>query len=580
MRTVRELILDAWSALGFKAALGDGITPPQPSAAWYPPLWTGETHHRRLTAYHLLAAYDSNSARRFRQALGSEQGSVREYGDAHVINRTILAAVLGDEQAITVEGTDDDGEDGTATKAQDWYRQWWTDERGPLKQHRTERRAIKFGNGVYTLGWDPTAGRPRLRDYDPACYFPAWQDGDEEFPSRVHLAWEIDDPQQRTVIRRITWDLRDSGAERDYPWREQTTRLVCYLSDALFVLDHARRGETIDDLDPAGATYRTDDQGEIRDRDLGIDFVPVISLTNTIDDGDGWGEPSIMAITQVLDDLSQTDSDVQASAATAAKPVLLIPGLTGDDSLSYAPGEVISGGDGVATILDTSKALDALLKQVDSLSHRMTVNARVPDALLGRVAPSEVPSGLALALSFGPLVAMIAEMRLARAEKYRLLFEFARRLALAGGAKDVPDDDSPVSMEFGAYLPSDKAGTVELVRQLLGGPGEQPVIPVETAVALLVDAGFAIDDAEAMVELLRRQDYAAATKLLDATGDEEAVRELLHTGKLPDLSGPPPEPPQGMPAPGVPAQTPPGQQPAGTPAQPPQGAANQGGSNT
>ena len=568
MRTVRELILDAWSALGFKAAMGDGITQPQPSAAWRPPLWTGETHHRRLTAYHLLEAYDSNSARRFRQALGAEQGDVREYGDAHVINRTVLAAVLGDEQAITVEGADDDGENGAPTRAQDWYRQWWTDERGPLKQHRTERRAVKFGNGIYTLGWDPVAGRPRLRDYDPATYFPAWQDGDEEFPSRVHLAWEVDDPQQRTVIRRITWDLRDSGTERRYPWREQPTGLACYLTDATFVLDHARQGETIDDLDPASATYRTDAQGEIRDRDLGIDFVPVISVTNTIDDGDGWGEPSIMAITQILDDLSQTDSDVQASAATAAKPVLLIPGLTGEDSLSYAAGEVISGGDGVATILDTSKSLDALLKQVDSLSHRMTVNARVPDALLGRVAPSEVPSGLALALSFGPLVAMIAEMRLARDEKYRLLFEFARRLALAGDGKDVPTDDAAASMEFGAYLPSDKAGTVELVRKLLGTGGEQPVIPIETAVSMLVDAGFAIDDAEQMVELLRKQDYATAARLLDATGDEEAVRELLHTGRLPDLSGPPPEPPQGMPTPAVP-----GQQPAApTTNQPPPGA--------
>ncbi len=555
MRTVRELIVDAWTALGFKAAMGDGITPPQ-STAWRPPIWTGEDNQRRLTAYMLLEAYDRGAARRFRQSLGAEQSDVREYGDAHLLNRTVMAAVLGDEQAITVDGADDDGENGAPTRAQQWYREWWTAERGPLKQHRTERRAVKLGNGIYALGWDPTAGRVRLRDYDPGQYFPVWSDTDDEFPSRVHIAWQREDITDRTIIRRITWDLRpaDDGAERRYPWRDEPTNLACYLTDAVFTLDHAQ-GATIDDLDPASAVYREDAQGLIRDRDLGVDFVPVISITNTIDDGDGWGEPSIMAITQILDDLSQTDSDVQASAATAAKPVVIMSGASlGDGRLAYAPGEVLEAGDGTATIMDTSRSLDALLKQIDSLSHRMTVNARVPDALLGRVAPSEVPSGLALALSFGPLVAMIAEMRLARADKYRILFSFARRLALAGDAKDVPDDDSPARMEFGSYLPSDKAGTVELVRGLLGGPGEQPVIPVETAVALLVDAGFAIDDAEAMVELLRRQDYAAAAKLLDATGDEEAVRELLHTGKLPDLSGPPPEPPAGMPAPGVPPQ--------------------------
>ncbi|WP_256789829.1 hypothetical protein [Frankia sp. AvcI1] len=542
MRTMKELILDAWSALGFKQALGDGLSPAQ-STVWRPPLWVGEEHHRRLTSYMLLEAYDRNSARRFRQQLGAETADVREYGDAHLLTRTVTAAVLGDEQNITVEGADEDGEDGAPTRAQTWYRDWWTAERGPLKLHRTERRAVKLGNGIYTLGWDPVAGRARLRDYDPGMYFPAWQDGDEEFPSRVHLAWEIDSPD-RTVIRRITWDLRaaDDGVLRSYPWRDAPTALVCYLTDATFALDHAR-GQTVDDLDPSAAVYRVDAQGEIRDRDLGIDFVPVINITNTIDDGDGWGEPSTMSITQILDDLAQTDTDLQAAAATSAKPVLILSGASlGDDRLAYAPGEVLEAGDGTATILDTSRSLDALLKQLDSLSRRASVNGRVPDALLGRVSPAEVPSGLALALGFGPLISMIKEMRLARAEKYRLLLEFSRRLALAGGAPDVPDD-APAELTFGAYLPQDKAAAVELVRSLIGAGGETPVIPVETAIGMLVDAGFAIDDAEATMALLRRQDYAAATRLLDATADKDAVRELLRSGELPDLAGPAPEPP-------------------------------------
>ncbi len=564
MRTVRELIVDAWTALGFKASLGDGITAPQ-SSVWRPKIWTGEDNARRLTSYMLLESYDRNAARRFRESLGGEVADVREYGDAHLLTRTVTAAVLGDEQSITVEGADEDGEDGAPTRAQTWYRKWWDDERGPLKLHRTERRAVKLGNGIYTLGWDPVAGRARLRDYDPGMYFPAWQPGDEEFPSRVHLAWEIDSPD-KTIIRRITWDLRpaDDGVPRTYAWRDTPTPLVCYLTDATFALDNAR-GQTVDDLDPSTAVYRIDAQGEIRDRDLGIDFVPVISVTNTIDDGDGWGEPSILSITQILDDLAQTDTDLQAAAATSAKPVLILSGASlGDGRLAYAPGEVLEAGDGTATILDTSASLDALLKQLDSLTHRSSVNGRVPDALLGRVSPADVPSGLALALGFGPLISMIKEMRLARAEKYRLLFEFARRLALAGGAPDVPDD-TPAELTFGAYLPQDKTAAVELVRSLIGAGGETPVIPVETAIGMLVDAGFAIDDAEASIALLRRQDYAAATRLLDATADKDAVREMLRTGKLPDLAGPAPEPPQPVVV----------QAAGGTPPQPGQGPAAQ-----
>lgn len=584
MGIVKELILDVWSFLGFKQAMGDGLTAPT-SAAWRPPLWTGEENHRRLTGYHLLEAYDRNTARRFRESLGGEVSDVREYGDAHLLNRVVMAAVLGDKQTITVPGaekkpTGDEDTDTTRAQleaAQTWYRDWWKSERGPLKLHRTERRAVKLGNGIYTLGWDPGAGRVRLRDYDPGMYFPAWRDDDEEFPSRVHIAWQIDDPQNRTIIRRITWDLRDAddGAERTYPWRDQPTPKVCYLTDATFVLDHAR-GQTIDDLDPDTAAYRTDDDGPVRDRDLGIDFVPVVSITNTIDDGDGWGEPTISAVAQVLDDLSQTDTDIQAAGATAAKPVVIVSGASlGGERLAYAPGEVLEVGDGAATILDTSSALDALIKQSERLEDRMSVNARTPAALLGKVAPSDVPSGITLALGMGPLGPMIEEMRLARGDKYELLYTFLRRMSLAGGAKNVPAVDVPAQLAFGSFLPQDKAAAVDLVRKLIGGPGDTPLVPLELAAGILIGAGFDVDDAQEMVRLIRRQDYAAALRLLDATGDEEAVRELLHSGDLPDLSGPPPEPPAGMP---VPAQTPPGQQPPGTPAQPPQGAANQGGS--
>lgn len=576
MRTVRQLILDAWSALGFKRTLGDGIDLPEGS--WLPPSWTGEENQRRLIAYQLLEAYDRQSARRFRTALGltAGQSDVREYGDPHLLNRTILAAVLGDTQTVTVPGADDetdlgaaDGSSGTAlAAAQDWYRQWWDDERGPLKMHRCERRAVKLGNGVYVLGWNPDVGRVRLRDYDPGWYFPAWQPDDEEFPSRVHIAWQVEQPGQepgQVTIRRITWDLRDAddGVPRTYLWNDKPTLKTCYLTDATFTLDVAKRA-TVDDLTAGSAVYRTDEQGEIRDRDLAVDFVPVVNLTNTIDDGDGWGEPATAAVAQIIDDLSQTDTDIQAAGATAAKPVVFISGATlGDQRMMYAPGEVLEIGDGNATILDTSRSLDALLKQAANLEHRLSVNARVPDAILGRVSPADVPSGIALALSFGPLAAMVGEMRLARDEKYRLLFKFARRLSLAAGAPDVPPNDTPAEMTFGPYLPQDEQAAIERVRALYGGAGERPVVSLETAVATLIEAGLPIEDAEDEARRIRMEDYVNAVQLLAAT-DKTAVRELLNTGEPPDLSGPPPEPPPTLvPAPG---QAPPGrQQPAGQP---------------
>lgn len=563
--TARTLVVDAWSSLSHHRAIGDGHDTPS-TRAWAPPLWTGIEHHRRLTAYHLLESYDRDMARRFREAMGyAEQREIREYGDAHALNRSVLSAVMGASQALVVPGaTPADGKDNTAlATAQAWYRTWWDLERGPVKQLRTERRAVKLGNGIVTLGWDPTAGRVRLRDFDPGQYFPVWRDGDEEFPSRVHLAWEICDPVTGYAqsIRRITFDLRDAddNVKRSYQWRTGTTLTTCYLTDATFPLNQTS-GADVDTLDPVKAVYRKDAAGEVLNRDLRIDFIPVVSIANTVDDGDGWGEPTVASVAQILDDLSQTDTDLQASAATAAKPVVFVSGAAlADGKLAYEPGMVIEAGDGAATLLNTANSLDALMKHDDALLDRLAVNTRVPASVLGRVSPAEVPSGIALALSFGPLDSLVSEMRLPRTEKYRLIYRFTRRIALVNGGTDVPASEAPCDMVFGPYLPQDRAAAVSAVRELLGTAGEPAAISLETAVAMLVAAGVPIDDAKAEVALIRRTNYLAAVQFSDASGDRVAVRELLNDGELPDMSGPPPElpkPPVPVP-PAPPAATPP-----------------------
>lgn len=553
LRGVRELVLDAWSALSHKRAVGDGIDAAG-GRAYRPPLWTGEEHHRRLTAYHVLEAYDRSTARRFREAMtGAQQADVREYGDAHALNRTVLDAVLGETQALRVPGAaPEQGEpDRKLADAQSWYQDWWKLERGPLKQRRAELRAVKLGNGVLVLGWDPRAKRVRLREYDPGCYFPAWRDDDDEFPSKIHLAWEIADKVtgEAIALRRITFDLRPlpDGETRNYPWRAGPSSEACYLTDLTWKLG-APAGGHVDDLDPAKAAPRVDDAGPVVDRDLGVDFVPVISLANTVDDGDGWGEPTAAPIAQILDDLSQTDTDLQASAATAAKPVVFAANVSlASGKVAYEPGMIFDVGDGNATLLNTANSLDALLKQQDALLDRLAVNARVPASVLGRVSPAEVPSGIALALSFGPLSALIGSMRLARAEKYQLLFAFARRLTIAAKV-DAPASDALCDMVFGPFLPVDRTAAVAAVRELIGTAGEPPVISLETAIAMLVAAGLPIAQAKDEIALIRRTNYLAAVQLGDATGDRAAVRELLAKGDLPGLSGPPPELPQPAPS--------------------------------
>lgn len=584
--TDRELIFDAWTSLSFKRSLGGR----RQGISWQAPTWVGD-HARRLSAYTILQAFLDNSGREF---LGDTSRDAREnhreYGDAALVRDTVVAALLGEEWEIVTEGAEDFIEqvpDGASAEVkarsreaqpahdlQDWYRVWADQERFGLKLIETERNAEGLGDGVYTLGWSADKKRVRLRVWDPGFYFPVLRDGNEDdFPERVHIAWELPSDPGTTIkrVRRLTWDLVDGEAYTPgYDGAESTTK-HCLYSDAIYSFDSMKA--TPDDFSSGTAEFQTDADGEINQRDLGIDFLPVVHVPNTVSILNHFGQSVLSKVLQVLDDLANADTDLSKAAATTGFPPVALKGASlGDNEATYGPGQVweLPGDSSGLDVIDTSRSLDALLKYVDSLTERLSVNGRLPAALLGRVKPSEVPSGVALALSFGPLRSMIEEMRLVRDEKYPVLFRFVRRMAQAAGQADVPKgaEDAVTRIAFGSYLPTDRGTVVDTVTKLL----TSHIISQETAVRMLVeDGGLPIDDATEEVQRIREQDFDAAVKLLDALGNEDVVWEFLNRKRPPQESPPPRTSPgdQGQPA-NVPLpQANGGQLPPATPGAPP-----------
>jgi hypothetical protein len=591
-----ELIFDSWTAMSFKRALGGKQ---QPGLSWAAPSWVGD-HERRLLAYKVLQSYADNSARVFLST--TDQNVIdqhREYGDASLIVNQIVAALLGETQDIVVPEADDydpEGDDTTgatpaeqsstsakqAFELQEWLRSWAEAERLPLKMIETERNAVGLGDGVYVLGWNAEKQRARLRVFDPGFYFPVLNDGNEDdFPEKVHLAWEMEAEEGKRRVRRITWELgpispanRQSLLDRlrredpvpldgdvldaetgqltrQLPWNEKPTSVTCYLTDAIWTVDLTGPAN-VNDMTGASAEYLSDADGEINQRDLRIDFIPVVHVPNTVSIANHYGRSSLAAILQILDDLSNADTDLQAASSTTGKPVIALSGATfGATKPTYRAGEIFEVGDGRMDVMDTSKALDALIKYVEFLLSRLSVNARLPESVLGRISPSEVPSGVALALSFGPLASMVGEMRLVRQEKYPLLLKMAHRLAVAGQAPDVPQEFLPAQVELGSFLPQDQTAAVTTVTSLL----EKKAISLETGVRILMAAGLPIEDAAEEVRRIEARDFSGADQLLSATGDEDAVFEYLDREK-PAAATPPTVIPPNTPV--LPVPQPPG----------------------
>lgn len=606
---LRDLLLDPWAPLSHKAPFarpGSGGTVRE-GPSWLPP-----RDRRRLTAYLMLRAYTLNVARAFVPEdpdSGEAPDDRREFGDPALVVKQTVAAILGEHQTITVAaaaGADEDDEappagveDPAQAEAREgrnaaraearlaedrrvWLEGWARDVRLPLKLLETERNAVGLGDGVYLLAWSPRRRRCDLTAVDPGFYFPVLPEGlADEYPERVHLAWELEADPSRNLparVRRVTYELgpirpatevgptpagvlrrlvpflsdvppallegdawdRDGRIVRTYPWSDAPSGTTCYLTECEW--DLSERSVThLYDLDPSAGRYLTNEDGELLDGlDLRLDFVPVVHVPNTVALADHYGESSLSGVLQLLDEVASSDTDESAASATTGNPPIGVSGVQlehGSDGqpvrMTMGPGEVWGLGDnGRLSTVDTSPALAALAARVERLLDRLGTNSRLPGSVLGRNT-ADSPSGFHLLLTFAPYTAMVRELRLARQEKYPLLLRFAQRIAMAGGAlPSGPVHEAELS--FGSYLPTDLQSLVATVSGLV----ESGLLSLETGLRMLRDAGVPIGDVGEEAARIQSRDMARANLLADATNDQAAVRLFLGLEPPADLLPP------------------------------------------
>ncbi|MFF3358803.1 hypothetical protein ACFYWN_40830 [Streptomyces sp. NPDC002917] len=332
---------------------------------------------------------------------------------------------------------------------QERLRTWADKELWPLRIQQAERWAVRCGDAVYTLAWEPAKQRVLLRTYDPGFYFPEWDDGEQdssEYPSRIHFAWELPADTVRGLkarVRRITYELGPIGAatapgitedgraileqvagadgdpaltvgdtlhpvtgmvQRTYPWAPgRPSGTTCYLSDAEWLLEDLGAAHDLYSLPAGKASYRVRSDGQVLDRlDLMCDFIPVVHVPNTIPDGgEHWGKSSLGTVLQLLDELAATDTDSASASATTGTPIVALSGarLPIDEA-----GTVWQLSDsGRMDSLDTSAQLAELRQRIDHMLDRLASNTRLTTAGLGSLDPSSLPSEYALQLALGPL---------------------------------------------------------------------------------------------------------------------------------------------------------------------------------
>lgn len=540
---------DNWSWLN--RWLGDGFEefPRHPVGWQLAASWVPQEDRRRLAAYTICGAFLDGTMHYWQPYLDVKQRRKwREYGDAQLFATQARSSVMGEDQTIDVQ-VDVDG-DGAADPAGETAREWlleWADRESlTTRLLDAEYDAMGLGDAVYALGLSGADGRPRLRVYDPGWYFPdpTSQGPDDDFPSTVHVAWEEPKPGGNAgdcVLRRRTWKLvtLEGGETRTYPWTDPesgpSTQTVLYW-DGIWDLSAVAGANGLYDLSDEKATWQVGAEGlEARALDIGLDFIPVIHIPNGSPGKALWGRPVWWAVVRLLDDIAASDTDAQVGSEIYGSGALLDKGGGIGNTGAAGPGAHFSVPETAdAKFIDMSAGVKAMLEFRADQRDLAGTNSRLPAEILGRVKASEVASGVLLRLTFGPFSSLIRELRQVRKDKYSLLLKMAMRLGQRAELL-APGVLPRAELQFGSYLPSDQAEAVLNVTSLWDRPN--PLISLETAIAMLINAGFPIEDAHEELLRINREAYGRAIQLLEATGSEVAVRALLNTGdqgEIPD----------------------------------------------
>lgn len=601
LRDLTERVSNLWSQLAYKWAMAN------PDQARIAPTWSGRENQYRLTYYGVLDDYLNNQAsRQLSNATDADRQAFREYGDPALLVSRVVAGIVGETMSVDVPGALDeippapplpdrptpptDGDpvsvriftlqqerwETDATEAVDAWEEAWREQPGlrdrleRLQQWATDELleqqvwlgqedAVGLGDGVYVLGWDAETRRPNLQVFDPRSYFPVLDDDAfrRGYPTRVHFAWEEERTNAAGVeerwLRRTTYEIVPLTGPRRYPWAPDVDAYTtCVWTEAEWLLTDLRGDWLVDAVAPQAAKYRRTpptlaepDGQEIRQLDLQVDFIPVVHVPGVPSGREHYGRSILARVLQLIDDIQSTDSDTQAAAALAGTPMIALSGtVTADDAdLVVKPGVVYQVGEnGRMDVVDLSGSVEALRDLTADLLGRLSINIQIPGEVLGRVDDTGAESGFARSLKLGPYESLIEVLRLTTSHKYRLLLKFVQRLYQAAGEWE-PGPTVDARLTFGSYLPQDQQQTVTMVVALV----QAKVISRQTGARMLVDVGVDIADVELELDRVNADDFEGATRLLDATGDEEAVRRRLG---LPG-AGPRPEPPPEVDLPGL-----------------------------
>lgn len=602
--------IDQWS--GFDQRLLDARDSPFAT----PPRWVTKIEDiRRILAYRVARAAQETVVRVFhdREGLSSDYDETREHGHVASFIERLVDSVLGEDPRILVDGVDcpppphpvlprkpdelkpgaDEIEQAAFDAAMEVYKrdgraaieawkaeteehpkrkarhEWlndWAEQTGfwPTVFENEIQHVAPLGDGVLVLSLDEK-GRPKVTTVDPEGFFKIYKPTDIDFPSKVHLAWQITEIDAQGVytqkLRRVTYELAPAPAWRP-AYATEDSKVRCYWTDATWEISApastlgsdmlAGHPADIDDLPLESATFAvvqdpTDPEGRLVLADrvpFPIDFIPVVHVKHSLHGR--WGQSCLARVMSLFDDMNAADTALALVTSLCGEPPIAFSGGVMSEDVVIGSGAAISlGQDGKAAKLGFADETRAIIEVLGHLERQVQKVTSLSSELSGR--ENREQSGRAIGLKMTPFRQMILRARLARHDSLQLLLKMVQRFAIIGQPEGWEGTDvMQAEIKWGQFIPEDMSEVVQWITLLR----DRQILTNDDVYHLLVEAGLDIEDVAASLQELRSTDIKTAEGLAAMFGPKVASQFMGRQFDEADL------PPVPLPQPRIPGAWP------------------------
>lgn len=462
------------------------------------PAWVPELEKERVASYQIYEEIYWNVPTTFKLVARGTENKPIYLPSGRVIVETINR-YIGKDFWFRVDPAI--GEDAAQEAAKAAFTALFRRERVHSKFNANKRFGVIRGDWVFHVTADPTkppGTRLSVNTVDPGAYFPIYSGDNLDHIEKVILAEEFIDDDDKTRIKKQTYERDDSG--------------IIWSSSEVYDMNNYAQGKGPDRVISSPSPLPAE-----------ITAFPVYHIRNFDEPGNPYGSSEMRGLETIMAAMNQSVSDEDLALAMEGLGVYTTDGggpVDEDGNPTdwiLGPGRVIENGSNFKRINGVG-SVQPFQDHIGTLFAMMKQASGTPEEAIGGIDVQAAESGIALALRMSPILSRADEKEGIIVDVLtQMLFDMKAWLK---AYEQIDLSTVDVLPSFGDKLPTNRKGEVDLVVKMV--MADPPIMSAATARDYLANKGIEFSKDEFTRIIQERQAMSEAAGPVDEQGDRMA----------------------------------------------------------